>query len=80
MFGAELPFGGVGRSGMGAYHGKTGFETFSHARAVAFSTMPVTVAEMISPPFTARDKRMAKGQLKMWSALTKRAQKKARKR
>ena len=25
-----LPFGGVGESGMGAYHGRTGFDTFSH--------------------------------------------------
>ena len=29
-----LPFGGVGNSGMGAYHGKYGFETFSHRKAV----------------------------------------------
>jgi aldehyde dehydrogenase (NAD+) len=29
-----LPFGGVGDSGMGAYHGKWGFETMSHRRAV----------------------------------------------
>jgi aldehyde dehydrogenase (NAD+) len=29
-----LPFGGVGASGMGAYHGRQGFETFSHRRAV----------------------------------------------
>lgn len=29
-----LPFGGVGPSGMGAYHGRQGFETFSHRRAV----------------------------------------------
>lgn len=29
-----LPFGGVGGSGMGAYHGKWGFETFSHRRAL----------------------------------------------
>jgi aldehyde dehydrogenase (NAD+) len=29
-----LPFGGVGASGMGAYHGKWGFETFSHGKAV----------------------------------------------
>ncbi len=26
----ELPFGGVGSSGMGAYHGKAGFDTFTH--------------------------------------------------
>lgn len=30
----ELPFGGVGQSGMGAYHGRTGFNTFSHAKGV----------------------------------------------
>ncbi len=30
----ELPFGGQGESGMGAYHGKTGFDTFSHFRSV----------------------------------------------
>jgi len=32
----ELPFGGVGESGMGAYHGKFGFEEFSHRRAVLY--------------------------------------------
>jgi aldehyde dehydrogenase (NAD+) len=30
----ELPFGGVGASGMGAYHGKSGFDTFTHRKAV----------------------------------------------
>jgi aldehyde dehydrogenase (NAD+) len=30
----ELPFGGVGESGMGAYHGRRGFETFSHLKSV----------------------------------------------
>ncbi|MCU0857443.1 MAG: aldehyde dehydrogenase family protein [Pontiellaceae bacterium] len=30
----ELPFGGRGASGMGAYHGKAGFDTFSHFRSV----------------------------------------------
>ncbi len=29
-----LPFGGVGESGMGAYHGSYSIETFSHRRAV----------------------------------------------
>ncbi len=31
---SEMPFGGVGESGMGAYHGKTGFETFSHDKSI----------------------------------------------
>ncbi|MFF4650825.1 aldehyde dehydrogenase family protein [Streptomyces sp. NPDC001380] len=30
----DLPFGGVGESGMGSYHGRWGFETFSHRKAV----------------------------------------------
>jgi aldehyde dehydrogenase (NAD+) len=31
---AELPFGGVGESGIGRYHGQAGFDTFSHLRSV----------------------------------------------
>jgi coniferyl-aldehyde dehydrogenase len=34
FFAEELPFGGVGASGMGAYHGEQGFRRFSHARPV----------------------------------------------
>ena len=34
----RLPFGGVGNSGMGAYHGRYGFETFSHKKAVVKNT------------------------------------------
>jgi aldehyde dehydrogenase (NAD+) len=34
MIGLGLPFGGLGESGMGAYHGRAGFEAFSHPRAV----------------------------------------------
>ena len=30
----HLPFGGVGNSGIGSYHGKTGFDTFSHQKSV----------------------------------------------
>ncbi len=30
----ELPFGGIGESGMGAYHGKTSFDTFTHQRGI----------------------------------------------
>jgi acyl-CoA reductase-like NAD-dependent aldehyde dehydrogenase len=33
-----LPFGGVGASGMGAYHGEAGFETFSHMKPVFYQT------------------------------------------
>ena len=31
---SDMPFGGVGESGMGSYHGRVGFETFSHYRSI----------------------------------------------
>jgi aldehyde dehydrogenase (NAD+) len=34
ILGADLPFGGVGDSGMGTYHGKAGFDCFTHQRAI----------------------------------------------
>ncbi len=47
----ELPFGGVGPSGMGAYHGKAGFDTFSHHKAVlAKPTWPDP--KLMYPPYT----------------------------
>lgn len=30
----NLPFGGVGHSGMGSYHGKAGFDTFTHYKSI----------------------------------------------
>ena len=30
----EMPFGGIGASGMGAYHGKFGFDTFTHYKSI----------------------------------------------
>src|SRR6476619_7400244 len=45
-----LPFGGVGESGMGAYHGRASFETFSHAKSVL--TKPTSVDPSIAyPPY-----------------------------
>ena len=44
------PFGGVGMSGSGAYHGKAGFDTFSHQRPVAQSDLPIVVAGSLIPP------------------------------
>ena len=37
----ELPFGGVGNSGMGKYHGKWGFETFTNARGVLYHSAKI---------------------------------------
>lgn len=46
----ELPFGGIGPSGMGAYHGFEGFRTFSHERAVFYQSRLATIG-LLSPPY-----------------------------
>lgn len=46
----DLPFGGVGPSGMGRYHGHDGFLTFSNARAV-LSKQRLNLARLIYPPY-----------------------------
>jgi coniferyl-aldehyde dehydrogenase len=56
-FGAQMipsaaPFGGVGRSGMGAYHGKAGFDAFSHYRTVVGSDLPFSITGRAAPPFS----------------------------
>jgi coniferyl-aldehyde dehydrogenase len=54
----ELPFGGIGASGMGAYHGEHGFRRFSHARAV-FRQTRFDVAGILGlrPPYGAKLRR-----------------------
>lgn len=47
----DLPFGGVGHSGMGHYHGKDGFLTFSKAMPVLTKYTPAST-DMIKPPYT----------------------------
>ncbi|HVY88726.1 MAG TPA: coniferyl aldehyde dehydrogenase [Hyphomonadaceae bacterium] len=54
-----LPFGGVGPSGMGHYHGRAGFERFTHARAV-FRTGWFNAANMLAPPYGKKARRMLK--------------------
>jgi aldehyde dehydrogenase (NAD+) len=49
----DLPFGGVGASGMGAYHGRASFDTFSHARAVLTKSEHFDVP-LRYPPFSER--------------------------
>ena len=46
----NLPFGGVGESGFGNYHGRFGFLTFSHARAVLVQGRP-RLSHMFHPPY-----------------------------
>jgi aldehyde dehydrogenase (NAD+) len=52
-----LPFGGVGESGMGAYHGKFGFDTFSHQRSVHTRSTKIDPALMY-PPYTAKKEKL----------------------
>jgi len=52
-----LPFGGVGNSGMGAYHGKAGFETFSHRKGhVSRPTKPDL--RIVYPPYSKATQRL----------------------
>jgi coniferyl-aldehyde dehydrogenase len=51
MIPSAAPFGGVGRSGMGAYHGKAGFDAFSHHRTVVGSDLPFSITGSAAPPF-----------------------------
>jgi aldehyde dehydrogenase (NAD+) len=49
-----LPFGGVGHSGIGAYHGKHSFEAFSHKKAVVRKDLRLEIAnELRYPPYSA---------------------------
>ncbi|MGR3467631.1 MAG: aldehyde dehydrogenase family protein, partial [Shimia sp.] len=45
-----LPFGGIGPSGQGAYHGIDGFRRLTHARAI-HTPPPFNIAERLGPPF-----------------------------
>jgi len=48
----DLPFGGVGQSGMGSYHGHDGFKTFSHAKAIFTQSKTVSkLAAAMRPPY-----------------------------
>ncbi len=46
----KLPFGGVGHSGMGSYHGLFGFKAFSHERALLKQTR-ITLSKLYFPPY-----------------------------
>lgn len=53
-----LPFGGVGASGTGRYHGEFSIATFSHERAVLRKTRGLDTAAMARPPYSDRMRRM----------------------
>ncbi len=55
----SLPFGGVGPSGMGAYHGVEGFRSLSHAKGV-FEQGKWNLSALLRPPFGARARLLIK--------------------
>jgi coniferyl-aldehyde dehydrogenase len=66
MIPSAAPFGGVGRSGMGAYHGKAGFDTFSHQRTVVGTDLPFSMTGSAAPPFSRPMRAYA--DLSLWMA------------
>lgn len=61
----DLPFGGIGPSGMGSYHGRDGFRTFSHAKAI-YRQPRINVAKLagLMPPYGAALKKTLARDLK----------------
>ena len=47
----SLPFGGVGASGFGSYHGEAGFNAFSHLKPI-FEQPKINLTFLLSPPVT----------------------------
>ena len=53
---SKMGFGGVGSSGMGTYHGKAGFETFSHKKSIVRKGTWLDVNIRYSPYSKKKDK------------------------
>ena len=53
----NLPFGGVGKSGVGAYHGEAGFNTFSHLKPVFYQSR-FSSGALLHPPYTDKTDRI----------------------
>lgn len=53
----DIPFGGVGPSGMGAYHGEAGFQSFSHMKGV-FIQSKFSQGKNLFPPYTDKTRKM----------------------
>lgn len=54
---SSLPFGGVGESGMGSYHGKFSFDAFSHKKAVLYRSFDGD-SSLRYPPYTPKKQRL----------------------
>ena len=60
----DAPFGGVGPSGIGSYHGVEGFRNFSHAKTIFRQTAFEFAAGMLRPPYTAKFRKTLGGMIK----------------
>jgi len=58
-----MPFGGIGPSGMGAYHGREGFLTFSHAKSTFYQSR-FSLLGLVNPPYGGTFARVMKMALK----------------
>ncbi|RMD87071.1 MAG: coniferyl aldehyde dehydrogenase [Alphaproteobacteria bacterium] len=61
----DLPFGGIGPSGMGVYHGREGFRTFSHAKSI-YRQSRINIGRLIGaePPYGERLRRIVELQIR----------------
>ena len=56
---SNLPFGGIGESGMGSYHGKKSFETFSHFKSITRKNSLIDI-KLRKPPLKGKMKKIKK--------------------
>lgn len=59
----DLPFGGVGESGMGYYHGIEGLKNFSHSKSI-YKQSGMDIARLFRPPYTEKYRTFIKKHLK----------------
>jgi len=59
----NVPFGGIGNSGMGKYHGHDGFLCFTTNKAIAYQNPKNPMRTMFHPPYTEEKLAMVKGML-----------------
>ena len=59
----DLPFGGVGPSGMGSYHGIDGFREFSHRKSV-YTQIGADLLAMVRPPYGDKYRKQVEGRIK----------------
>jgi coniferyl-aldehyde dehydrogenase len=61
----DMPFGGVGASGMGHYHGREGFDTFSKLRPI-FEQGPLSPVQLVfQPPYSGLSRRLVDFMIKL---------------